>query len=296
MITRNRGEQIRLALEHLQNLEECQRLIVVDNASSDETVNLAQGMGPRVEVISLQQNLGGAGRNVGVLRATTPYVAFSDDDSWWQSGALKQAANLFDADPTLGLIAARILVGPNERLDVLSHAMATSPFANHERGNSFVGVPIVGFAACGAVVRRSAFLQAGGFNWRFGVGGEEEVLAFDLLRNGWRLAYVDEIVAYHHPSSVRDVAKRQAHQVRNALWSAWLRRPAASAWAVTRRLVLSSLHDPGRRAGLMEAIRGLPWVLSERNPVPAEIDRQLRVAEEAWFRSVLPNQDLEKKS
>ena len=37
---------------------------------------------------------------------------------------------------------------------------------------------------------------------------EEQVLALDLLSKGWRLVYVDEIVAHHHPSSVRDAANR----------------------------------------------------------------------------------------
>lgn len=209
MITRNRGDQIRTALYHLLQLPEHPPVIVVDNGSSDGTVDAARSMGPQVEVLPLQENLGGAGRNVGVSKATTSYVAFSDDDSWWQPGALSRAAGLFDSDPTLGLIAARVLVGPHQKLDPLSHAMATSPLAGSSHSSDGrVGVPIVGFAACGTVVRRSAFMQAGGFEQRFGVGGEEQILALDLLRGGWRLAYVEEIVAYHHPSTDRDPAKR----------------------------------------------------------------------------------------
>lgn len=286
MITHNRGNQIRIALEHLLEMPERPRLIVVDNGSCDETADAARSLGPQVEVLALNHNLGCAGRNIGVLRATTPYVAFSDDDSWWHPGALSRAANLLDAHPSLGLLAARILVGPEERLDPLSHAMATSPLARFSRNEGkSVGVPIVGFAACGTVVRRSAFWEAGGFERHFGVGGEEQVLALDLLRKGWQLAYVAEIVAHHHPSPVRNQAKRKRHEVRNALWSAWLRRPAGSAWAVTSRIVSSALRDPARRAGVRDAIAGLLWVLQARKPVPVEIDRQLTEAEDAWIAS-----------
>ncbi|MGE5374477.1 MAG: glycosyltransferase family 2 protein [Bacteroidota bacterium] len=286
MITRNRGDQIRTALGHLQQLPEHPRLIVVDNGSSDGTVAVARSMGAPVEVLALHENLGSGGRNVGVSKATTPYVAFSDDDSWWQPGALSRAADLFDADPTLGLLAARILVGPDQKLDPLSHAMATSPLAGPDsRSSGRVGVPIVGFAACGTVIRRSAFLETGGFERRFGVGGEEQVLALDLLRKGWQMVYVDEIVAYHHPSPVRDPAKRMRHEVRNALWSAWLRRPARSAWAATRQILRSALGDPSRLAGVRDAFAGLPWILPSRRPVPVEIDCQLQQAEEAWIAS-----------
>lgn len=286
MITQNRGDQIRIALEHLLELPERPRLIVVDNGSSDGTADAARSFGHQVEVLALGHNLGCAGRNVGVLRAATPYVAFSDDDSWWHPGALSWAADLFDANPSLGLVAAQILVGPEERLDPLSQAMATSPLAHGSwRSDNAVGIPIVGFAACGSVVRRSAYLDVGGFEKRFGVGGEEQVLALDMLRKGWQLAYVDGILAHHHPSKVRDADKRRRHEVRNLLWSAWLRRPFSSAWATTWRIVRSVLGDPARRAGIRDAVTGLPWVLPARKPVPVEIDRQLQEAEEAWIAS-----------
>ena len=117
---------------------------------------------------------------------------------------------------------------------------------------SKVGIPVVGFAACGAIVRPEAFLQAGGFEQRLGVGGEEHILALDLLRHGWQLAYVDDITAYHHPSPIRDLARRKRIEVRNAFWSAWLRRPARSELAETWRLIKLSISDQACRVGLAE--------------------------------------------
>jgi N-acetylglucosaminyl-diphospho-decaprenol L-rhamnosyltransferase len=283
MITRNRGRQIQVALGHLLTLPERPSLIVVDNASSDMTAESARAMSSDVTVLGLDRNLGCAGRNVGVLQAETPYVAFSDDDSWWAPGALSRAADLFDSTPALGLIAAKILVGADEQLDPLCQVMATTRLPpNHQDPGCSVGVPVVGFAACGSIVRREAFLEAGGFEQRLGVGGEEHILALDLLRRGWQLAYVEEIIAHHHPSPVRDPAQRRRLEARNALWSAWLRRPAASAWAETWRVVKRSFSDQAYRAGLVEAIVGLSWVRSARDPVPADIDRQVKMAEKVF--------------
>ncbi len=284
MITRNRAGGIRAALQHLADLPEKPRMIVVDNGSTDDTVNVARHFNPRVEVITLGRNLGAAGRNIGVQMARTPYVAFSDDDSWWAPGALALSVDRFDSFADLGLLAARVLVGPEQQLDPISRIMATSPLASdgHD-GTNLVGVPIVSFVACGAIVRASAFLQAGGFNPHFGVGGEEEVLAMDMLRNGWHLAYAEDIVAYHYPSLVRNVPRRQRRQVRNALWSIWLRRPASSALASTWRIASSSITDGSCRLGMIDALTGLPWVLRERNPVPASVDRRVRIAESTFY-------------
>ncbi len=284
MITRNRGTQIGTALEHLLELPGKPRIIVVDNGSTDNTVNLARRMDASIEVVPLGQNLGGAGRNVGVSLARTPYVAFSDDDSWWEPGALARAADLFDAHARLGLIAARILVGSEEELDPICRAMANSPLgSNGHDGLREVGVPVVSFVACGAIVRKQAFEQAGGFDPHFGVGGEEEVPALDMLSKGWQLVYVDDIVAHHHPSPVRNVARRQRHQIRNALWSVWLRHPAQSALLSSWRIAASALSDGSGRLGLLDALSGLSWIWQARCPVAPAIDQQVQLAESAFY-------------
>src|SRR5512142_517722 len=130
MITRNRAAGICTALQHLLALPEKPHIIVVDNNSTDETVDAVRRLDPAIEVVAHHENLGGAGRNLGVQRVATPYVAFSDDDSWWEPGALERAVERFETFPRLGLIAARMLVGPQEQLDPISQIMATSPLSS----------------------------------------------------------------------------------------------------------------------------------------------------------------------
>jgi GT2 family glycosyltransferase len=228
---------------------------------------------PDVQVVGLQGNLGGAARTVGARLVDSPYVAFSDDDSWWAPGALRRAAELLDRHPRLALLAGRVLVGPEQRLDPVCAEMARSPLPP---APDLPGPAVLGFIACGAVVRREAFLEVGGFDARLGVGGEEELLAVDLAARGWGLAYVDEVVAHHHPSPSRDPAGRRRTQVRNALWSAWLRRPLGGAARQTVRLASLAVHQPGAWRGVLLALLGLPWVLRERRPVDAELEAALR--------------------
>ena len=272
--TRNRRASLLVTLERLEALPERPRVVVVDNGSSDDTVLAVRSEHPTVEVLSLAANRGGAARNVGAEHVRTRYVAFSDDDSWWAPGALARAGEVLDAYSRLAVLAARALVGPEAREDPTCAAMAKSPLPV---GRRLPGPPVLGFIACGAVVRRAAFLAVGGFHARLGIGGEEELLALDLAAAGWELAYIADVVAVHHPSPVRDHAGRQRVATRNALWCAWLRRPLGSAVRHTVRLAGPALWQPAPRAGVTEAVRGLGWVARERRPVPPAVDTALRV-------------------
>jgi GT2 family glycosyltransferase len=267
--TRERGEELQRALAELLALPERPPVVVVDNGSRDGTPDAIRARFPTVTVIALGENRGAGARTAAVERLTTPYVAFSDDDSWW---ALVRAADLFDANPRLGLIAGRILVGPGERLDPVCALMERSPLGDRR---------IVGFVACGAIVRREAYLAVGGFDARFGIGGEERPLATDLAAAGWDLRYVPDVVAHHHPAGDGMRPGRRAAVLRNEVWAAWLHRPAGTAARRTAGLLRRSGARRHTAAGLLQALRGAPWVARERRVVPAELERALRAVERA---------------
>jgi N-acetylglucosaminyl-diphospho-decaprenol L-rhamnosyltransferase len=273
IITRDRRGDLLEALSRLAALPERPAVIVVDNASADGTPEAVRERFPAVEVIALRENRGPAARNLGVEQARTPYVAFNDDDSWWEPGALAHAADLLDAHPRLALVNGHILVGPEEKPDPVCLEMAASPLPL-EPGQP--GRALLSFIACGAVVRRDAFLAVGGFHERLGVGGEEELVGHRLLLAGWQQSYVPEIVTHHHPSTERDHGTRSAIEVRNALWTAWLTRPLGAAVAATLRALRPDLST---LRGAAQALAGLPWVWRERRPGGRRLEARRRLLE-----------------
>lgn len=111
--------------------------------------------------------------------------------------------------------------------------------------------------------------------------GEETVLAQDLRSAGWHLAYVDDVVAHHHPGSVTGPRPgRERLGVRNALLSAWMRRPATSAARHTARKVLGR-NDTAAWGGLLDALRRAPHALRERSVLPPSVEAQVRLLEAA---------------
>jgi GT2 family glycosyltransferase len=275
--TRNRRDQLLRTVRRLGDLTPAAPVIVVDNGSGDGTAEAVRERFDGTRVLTMPRNLGAAGRNLGVLAAQTPYVAFCDDDSRWAPGSLELAAAVLDRHPSLGLVAARTLVGPEERPDPLTGRLASSPLPAVDAA----GPSVLGFLACSAVVRRDAFLRAGGFSPLMGVGGEETLLAYDLAAAGWQLCYLRDVVSHHHPSpDGRHPEGRDATQARNAVLTAWLRRPVLVAARMTGALARETLRDPAARAALAGMLVRLPAALRQRGSLPDDVERQIRLLEE----------------
>lgn len=271
IIARNRAAALETSLRKLSSLPERVPIIVVDNHSEDGTPQMVRAKFPEVALLSLPENCGSAGRNRGVEHARTPYIAFADDDSWWESGALGRAVTCFEQYPRLGLIQAKILLH-GERVEPTCQLMARSPVTTPP---DCPGKCILGFVACGTIVRKDAFLAAGGFHRCFGVGGEEELIALDMAGRGWLLAYMPDILAFHSPSPIRDKTRRKQLAVRNHLWSVWLRRPLNSVLDETSPFLKKALTDCDVRQGVLEALAGLSWVLKERKPVSPDLEQEV---------------------
>ena len=255
--TRNRAGRLAATMPHHRA-----PVIVVDNAS-DEPIRPAGA-----EVVRLDANHGAAARNIGVQRARTPYVAFADDDSYWAPGSLARAAELFRAHPRAALLTGEVRVGPAGRLDPVSAAMAAAPLGAPPGA---AGPSVLGFLACAAVVRRDAFLAAGGFQPRLFVYGEEALLAMDLAAAGWQLSYVPSLLVRHFPEpDGRDPRGRRRIETRNRVLTALLRRPPA----VAARTAAAALRaDP---AALPGVLRQVPWALRQRRRLPDPVEQALR--------------------
>jgi GT2 family glycosyltransferase len=272
IVTRNRAAALQRTLRELAALPDPPGVVVVDDASTDATRTVLRRGFPHVELIARDRCEGPVARNHGVRRARTPYVALNDDDSWWAPGALESAAGVLDRHPAVGVVAARIVVGEEQRTDPICDEMARSPL----RDNSAVpGIPVMSFMGGAAVVRRSAFDQIGGFERRLAGGGEEEPFACDLVAAGWQLRYLHDVIAYHHPEGGDKTLDRMLG-IRNALWFAWRRRPLASALRWTAYMVRAVPWSRRSLRAFAEALRSLPWVLRTRRVVPSHVEAQLR--------------------
>ena len=282
VITYQRREEALTAVGRLVALPERPAVVLVDNGSTDGTADAVRAHYPQVDVVALTENLGAVGRNVGVRRLSTPYVAFCDDDTWWEPGSLSRAADVLDAYPRVGVLNARIVVEPAGTEDPIVAELRDSPVP----GPDWLPGPALGsFLAGASVVRREAFEQCGGFSERLWLGGEEELLATDLLTAGWELCYLEDLTVHHQASVLRDAHLRRRVGVRNTLWFTWLRRPLGPALRRTAHLARTVPRDRISALAAWDALCGVPWLLAERRPRPPVVEARLVVLDETQRRS-----------
>jgi GT2 family glycosyltransferase len=277
--TRNRRPGLCQTLEYLTALPERPPIVIVDNGSDDGTADAVRNEFPQVDLIALRRNQGAYARNHGVRRARTRYVALSDDDSWWEPGALIRAVAVLEAHPRLGLVAGATLVGEQDAPDPLNAVLADSPLPQ----GALPGPRVLGFLGCAAVARRDAYLAVGGYSRLLRIGGEEELLAYDLAARGWPISYRPDVVVHHWPSAARDPRRRRIQELRNHILIGWLRRPLAHALAETAGLAATARQhrDPVAARALAETLLSLPRALLQRRLLPARVESDIQALERA---------------
>ncbi len=280
--TRDRPDQLAQVLAAIGSLPtHPAELIIVDNASRippGAPVVLDNGI--PVEIIFRPANEGAAARNHGALAAdrSNGWLVMLDDDS--HPADLGFLGALRDQPSDVLAVAAEIF---------LSHPPPSAPdqhaalIPRHYRESG--GLPEV-FIGCGVAIRRTAFLEADGYDPAFNYYAEEYDLSAKLLLAGGTVTLDRRFRILHHKVSVgRDMDLILRRLVRNNTWVAQRYAPAGQRRAelqevITRYALIASKEKAtlGYTAGVAEALATLPGQL--RTPMPqALFDRFTGLAE-----------------
>jgi GT2 family glycosyltransferase len=288
ILTHNRADEAMHTLSRLLALPEQPALIVADNGSSDATVALIEASMPDIRVVRCPSNLGAAGRNRAVAWVTTDYVAFCDDDMWWEPRSLSRAVRVLDASPRVAVLSPRVLVGKSLELDETCICMRDSPLERRD----LPGPSLTGYLAGACVFRTDVFRAVGGYEPRLFIGGEEELVALDVLASGSAIVYVDSMVVHHYPSRARDGRLRRRLLARNAAWVSWLRLPLRDACYATGRAFVLLWREGAFVSDALAMMRALPWALARRRVVPPFVLAMRRQVHDAEQRQ----QDVERRA
>ena len=175
-------------------------VVIVDNASSDDSAELARRTG--AAVVGNDVNAGfAAACNQGALVGGADFVLFLNPDAVVDGENLEKLLRRMEEDPAIG-VASPIIRHPDgtqqrERWPFPSAGGAWREALGLHRLGSRSGDDqgfVIG--AC-FLVRRSVFTEAGGFDTRYWLYGEEADFCRRIRDGGWRITTVDDATAVH---------------------------------------------------------------------------------------------------
>jgi GT2 family glycosyltransferase len=183
--------------------------VLVDNASSDGSIELVQRDFPEVRVVSLSENLGfSAAVNAGIKVSEAEYVALLNNDTEQDPGWLEALVRAAERHPEAGFFASKLVDFRDRRLldgagDALRLSGLPYRLGHGEVDRGQFDAPGYVFSACGAAAlyRREMLDDVGLFDEDFVSYCEDGDLSFRAQLAGYRCLYVPDAVVYHMGSA-----------------------------------------------------------------------------------------------
>ena len=180
-------------------------VILVDNHSSDGSVEHVRDRYAWVQVVAVQKNLGFAeGNNEGYRHCRGELIALLNNDTVVEPGWLQGLVDAILEDSRIGGVTSKILF--RDEPDTINSTGLTlyrdgrggdRGFRQFDHGQ--YEEPADVFGACGASVllRRTMIEDIGFFDERLFMYGEDLDLAWRAHFRGWRFRYTPRSVVYH---------------------------------------------------------------------------------------------------
>jgi GT2 family glycosyltransferase len=303
----NGGEWLARCLESLdRQTRRPDHIIVVDNASTDDSLRHAERELGQAQLIKLPDNVGFARANNIAAEAAKGYdgLALLNPDAVAEPGWLAALLAAAEREPSAASFASQmVLADTPQYLDGAGDSYHVSGRAWREghgaRADSWPArdAEVFGPCAAAALYRRAAFDDAGGFDERYFCYFEDVDLAFRLRLRGHRCVYVHSAVVRHVGSAFSGYRSDFAvyHGERNAIWTFMKNMPGSLLWLYLPQHVLLNaaalLYYPRRGQGKvalrakLDALRGLPGVLRQRRMVQANRIASARSLRRAFRRN-----------
>jgi hypothetical protein len=259
-------------------------IYIVDNASTDGSVEMLRQCFPQVRIIQNETNLGlCAANNRAILTTAAEFVLILNNDTELEPDCLEQLVQAIKMEPTIGMCATKMLLTDQRHMVesagiVVDRAGIAWGLESGGRDSITAKMPAPVFGACGgaALYRRSMLLEIGLFDEDFFVYFEDADVAWRGQWAGWGCVYVPGAVAYHaHSATIKEGSPFKTRLLgRNKIWLIAKNYPWPQLLWYSPVILLYELMSLGYNflsgrgfialKARFEALRRLPEMLAKR--------------------------------
>lgn len=210
VFTRDDAEHVGRCLDTLRRAppEATFEVLVVDNASSDDTEEVVEEAARELPLVSLRQRTETSfslGNNLGLARAQGEAVLFLNPDTLPEGPVLDRCLAVLRSDPTLGLVSPRLRHTDGGHQPTGWHLPAPSQLlaehlggADREVAADPSGLTRVGWLmGCFLMGRRALLEQLGGFDEDFWFAGTDLELCSRVVDTGAHVVRIEDVEMVH---------------------------------------------------------------------------------------------------
>lgn len=210
IVTFNRKIELSRALKSVfRQYYQKKEVIVVDNASTDNTTDMIKKDFPQVKLLKLDSNKGcPEGRNVAIRHCQGDLIFFLDDDAWYK-------------DPEfIGKVINKFKSLPENFVVVMPEILEWDGLRWGKKFNITDERELYTFSGGVSVVRKKVFDEIGDFpNTVY--GAEEKYLSMKMFERRLKIFFMPQLLVHHEPSIKRDKGQIVYYKVRNDLTWVW---------------------------------------------------------------------------
>lgn len=195
----NDGEYIMSALDCvLKQTVIPEKIIIVDDGSSEDTVDILKSINnDRVEIL-FQKNQGVCiARNNGIERASTPYILTLDADDIFKPTFIEKAKSILDGSDSIGVVCCHYIefgVGQKHK-DIIKPC-----------GHTTVDFLVKNNGVASALFRKKCWVAVNGYDTAFKNGYEDWDFWLSVLSKGWLMEVIEQpLFNYRKKINSRDM-------------------------------------------------------------------------------------------
>jgi len=179
-------------------------VVMVDNGSTDGSVDYVREKYPSIRIVQNEENLGFAkGCNVGIRHSDADYIVTLSNDTRVEPNWLEELIKVAETDKRIGICGSKLILMDSPNVYNSVGFFLTFNAYIYDRGpGRKIGryeklERVDGVCAASALYRKKMLDEIGLFDERFFFGHDDIDLSWRAKHYGWRAMYVPTSVCYH---------------------------------------------------------------------------------------------------
>jgi len=220
IVNYNGKEYLQKCLESLMKINYKDfEVIIVDNNSTDDSIEFVKNTYPSVIIIKLEKNYGFAEpNNIGVKIAKGDFLLFLNNDTEVSPNFIEKMVNVLNSDSKIA-ICQSLLLKPNDEIDSSGDYVDELGRSYSSRKKLTEVKEILSARGASMMVRKDSFLDLGGFDKKFFASFEDVDICWRAWLWGYKVVLVPDSIVHHKVGGTVQKMSSEVrfHGVKNSL-------------------------------------------------------------------------------